>query len=296
MIIGSALRHLAERRTMRVAILGATGVLGRPVVARLLGRNHEIVAIVRDPTRVPAHPRVHAVRGDILDPGSLVAPLEGCDAVLHLATAIPRTGTQTEWFTNDRIRREGTQNLLHAARRDGRPRFVQQSVAMLLAGPRDVLADEDAPLRPSSRLESARDMERAVRESDLPWLILRGGAFYGRTSDRMEYLNRLAREGRLAMPGDGADYISLVHVEDMADAVVRAAESDLTAEVFNIVDDYPVTYRELYEFVADLNAAPAPGTGGPPLLPNFRVSNARARRTLGWQPRFTDFRSGWTTD
>jgi len=281
---------------LRIAILGATGVLGRPVVTRLLERGHEIVAIARDPTRLATRPNVRAVHGDILDPATLAAPLEGCDALLHLATAIPRTGTRADWSANDRVRREGTRNLLAAARSIGRLRFIQQSVAMLLAGPRDVIADEDAPLRPGPHLESARDMERAVCDSDVPWVILRGGAFYGRTSDRMEHLNRLAREGRLAIPGDGGDYISLAHVEDVADAVVRATESDLAGEVFNIVDDYPVTYRELYEFVARLNAAPAPGTGGPPLLPNFRVSNARARRTLGWQPRFKDYRVGWTPD
>ena len=281
---------------MRIAILGATGVLGRPVVARLLERGHEIVAIVRDPARLATDLRVHGVRGDILDPATLVAPLAGCDAVLHLATVIPRTGTRPDWSPNDRVRSEGTRNLLDAARRNGGSRYVQQSVAMLLAGPRDMIADEDSPLRPSPHLESARDMEHAVRESDLPWVILRGGAFYGRTSDRMEYLNRIAREGRLAMPGDGGDYISLVHVEDMAEAVVCAAESDLAAQTFNIVDDYPVTYRELYEFVARVNAAPPPAAGGPPLLPGFRVSNARARSVLGWQPRFTDYRAGWTTD
>jgi nucleoside-diphosphate-sugar epimerase len=281
---------------MRIALLGATGVLGRPVVARLLERGHEIAAIVRDPVRLAAHPRVHAIRGDILDPSTLLAPLAECDAVLHLATVIPRTGTQSDWSANDRVRREGTWNLLDAARRGGRPRYVQQSVAMLLAGPRDLIADEDAPLQPSPRLESARDMEHAVRESDLPWVILRGGAFYGGTSDRMEHLNRLAREGRLTVPGDGGDYISLVHVEDMADAVVRAAESDLAGEVFNVVDDHPVTYRELYEFVARVNAAPAPARFGPPLLASFRVSNARARRMLGWKPSFPDFRAGWTTD
>jgi|AP12_2_1047962.scaffolds.fasta_scaffold02982_2 nucleoside-diphosphate-sugar epimerase len=281
---------------MRIAILGATGVLGRPVVARLLERSHEIVAIVRDPTRLAQRPRVRTVRGDILDPATLVAPLEGCDAVLHLATVIPRTGTSSDWSANDRVRSEGTRNLLFAARSHSRPRYIQQSVAMLLVGPRDVVADEDAPVRPSPRLESARDMEDAVRESDLPWVILRGGAFYGRGSDRMEYLNRLAREGRLAVPGDGGDYISLVHVEDMADAVVRAAESHLAAQVFNIVDDYPVTYRELYEFVASANAAAPPMSNGPPLLPSFRVSNESARRVLEWQPRFPDYRAGWTID
>jgi nucleoside-diphosphate-sugar epimerase len=281
---------------MRVAILGSTGVIGRPVIARLLDRGHEVVAIARDPSRLAAHSRMHAARGDILDAASLVVPLAGCDAVLHLATVIPRTGAWTDWSANDRVRHEGARNLLEAAQRGGRPRYIQQSVAMLLVGPRDVVADEDAPLRPSPRLESARDMERLVRDSDLPWMILRGGAFYGRGSDRMEHLNRLAREGNLAIPGDGNDYTSLVHVEDMADAVVQAAESDLATEVFNVVDDHPVTYRELYEFVAKMNAAAPPASGGPPLLPNFRVSNARARRVLGWSPKFKDYRAGWTTD
>jgi nucleoside-diphosphate-sugar epimerase len=281
---------------MRIVILGATGVLGRPVVARLIDRGHEVVAVVRDPAKLPTHPRVQAVRGNILDAATLAAPLAGCDAVLHLATVIPRTGTQSDWSANDRVRGAGTRNLLAAARSHGRPRYIQQSVAMLLVGPRDVIADEDAPLRPSARLESAREMEQAVRESDLHWVILRGGAFYGRGSDRMEYLNRQARDAQLAVPGDGGDYISLVHIEDMAEAVVRAAESDLAAQIFNIVDDYPVTYRELYEFVARLNAATPPTPDGPPLLPSFRVSNERARRVLGWRPHYPDYRAGWTID
>lgn len=281
---------------MQVAILGATGVLGRPVVARLLERGHEVVAIVRDPAKLAMQPRLRAMRGDILDSETLVSPLAGCDAVLHLATVIPRAGTWSDWSANDRVRSEGTRNLLAAARRHGRPRYVQQSVAMLLVGPRDVVADEDAPLRPGPRLESAREMEHTVRGSGLPWVILRGGAFYGRGSDRMEYLNRLARDGRLAVPGDGGDYISLVHLEDMADAVVRAAESDLSAQVFNVVDDHPITYRDLYEFVASVNAAPPPTSNGPPLLPSFRVSNGRARAVLGSRPHYPDYRAGWTID
>jgi nucleoside-diphosphate-sugar epimerase len=281
---------------MRIAILGATGVLGRPVVAKLLERGHEIVAIVRDPARLATRPRVRAVRGDILEPASLTAPLAGCDAILHLATVIPRPGAESDWAPNDRVRRDGTTNLLDAARRHGQPRYVQQSVAMLLAGPREVIADEDAPLRPSARLESARDMEDAVRASGLPWVILRGGAFYGRGSGRMEDLNRLAREGRLTIPGDGGDYISLVHIEDMADAVVRAAESDVTQQVFNIVDSRPVTYRELYEYVAEMNGASPPAAGGPPQLASFRVTNARARRALDWTPRFGDYRGAWSAD
>jgi nucleoside-diphosphate-sugar epimerase len=61
----------------------------------------------------------------------------------------------------------------------------------------------------------------------------------------------------------------------------------------NIVDDRPVSWRELFDFVAALHAAPRAGEGGPAGLPGFRVDNARAKQLLGWRPRFADYRTGW---
>ncbi|HVL55539.1 MAG TPA: NAD(P)H-binding protein [Burkholderiaceae bacterium] len=280
---------------MRIAVAGATGVLGRPVVARLLERGHRVRAIVRDASARPlrAATKLEVVRGDILDSGSLWAPLQQCDAVLHLATAIPQAGGATDWALNDRIRTEGTRNLIDAACRAGVTRYVQQSIAMLLSGPRDAIADEDAPLTGGGVLDSAIAMEAIVRETPLSWVILRGGLFYGPASGRTQQMESLAREGRLQMPGDGGDYVSLIHPADFADAVVLAAESDVAQCTLNVVDDRPVTWREVFEFVARSYGAPAPAPGGSRRLPSFRVSNARAKRDLGWMPTFPDYRTGW---
>ena len=271
-------------RRLRVAVLGATGVLGRPVVRQLLWRGHEVRAIVRSPDSagLPLSPDLAVLPGDILDAASLAQPLEGCDAVLHLATAVPKPGSGNDWSLNDRIRREGTRNLLAAARRAGKPRYVQQSVAMLEA-------DRVVPV-----LQSALEMEQLVQASALPWIVLRGGLFYGPGTGRTEDTERAAREGQLRLPGDGTGFVSLVRPDDMAEAVVLATEASVSGATLAIVDDRPVTWRELLGYVAELHGAPAPAPGGPVVLPGFRVSNEPARQVLGWRPRHPDYRSGWS--
>ncbi|MEO6897739.1 MAG: NAD(P)-dependent oxidoreductase [Caldimonas sp.] len=279
---------------LRIAVLGATGVLGRPVVRRLIERGHTVRAVVRPGAMRLLEPRqrLEQVEGNILEPDSLLTPLVGCDVVLHLATAIPKPGMPMNWSLNDRIRREGTRNLLWAAR-SAHLRYVQQSVAMLHANPGDAMVDEDSPLQGSPVLDSALEMERLVGESPLPWMILRGGLFYGRGTGLSEKIERLAREGHCTMPLDGGSYVSLVHPDDMAEAVVLAAESSRNREVLNIVDDSPVTWRELLEFIVKQLDVRSPKPRGPRGLSGFRVSNARAKERLGWRPRFPDYRGGW---
>lgn len=283
---------------MRIGILGATGVLGRQVVPRLLERGHVVRAVIRHEGEVARLRRlgIEAVTGDILHPASLASGLDGCDAALHLATAIPRTGTSNpDWSLNDRIRREGTRNLLDACRELGIERYVQQSIAHLVADGGPGVLDESAPVRPSPRTASAADMEDMVATSGLRWTILRGGAFYGPHTGRDEAWRNEARSGGLRLPADGAGYISLAHVTDMADAVVLATEIAPDRALLAVVDDEPVTYAELFRHLAHLEGGPDPQPGGPPTLwPSFRVSNARARQVLGWQPRLRTYRSGFT--
>lgn len=283
---------------MRIGVIGATGALGRQVVPRLIERGHVVRAIVRQEAEVARLRRlaIDAVQGDILDRGSLSTGLDGCDATLHLATAIPRAGTpNADWSLNDRIRREGTGNLLDACRKLGIERYVQQSIAHLVADGTLDLLDESAPLRPGPRTASAADMEEMVGNSGLRWTILRGGSFYGPHTGRDEAWRNDARSGRLRIPTDGAGYISLIHVTDMADAVVLATEIAPDRCLLAIVDDQPVTYAELFRYLARLEAGPDPEAGGPPTpWPSCRVSNARARQVLGWQPRLRTYRSGFT--
>jgi 2-alkyl-3-oxoalkanoate reductase len=280
---------------MRVGVAGASGVLGREVVRGLLARGHGVRALARsvDEARqkLPASPRLEVVQGDILSPQSLPGFVKGCDAILHLATAIPKAGG--DWSANDRIRREGTRNLLAAAAAYGSPCYVQQSVAMLQAGARDVVSDETAAPQGGGALASAIDMEEMVRASSLRWVILRGGLFYGPGTGRSAEVDLAAQSGTLRVPGDGGNYVSLVRPDDMADAVIAAAESSIEDEIIAVVDDRPVTWRGLLDYVAGLHGVPSPPPGAASPLPSFRVSNQKARRLLEWRPRHPDYTTGW---
>ena len=99
-----------------------------------------------------------------------------------------------------------------------------------------------APLRPGPVIQSAADMEELVRQAALAWCILRGAMFYGAGTGLEERWRQAARTGELILPGDGSDRISLIHVVDMARAVVAAVESAPAGSIYNVVDDEPPAY------------------------------------------------------
>ena len=232
-----------------------------------------------------------AAAGDIRVGESLCRAAAGCDAVLHLATAVPRPGQPADWTLNDRVRREGTANLLAAAAQAGVRRYVQQSITFLYGDQGARLADEATPLKPAPYIESAAEMETRVAGSGLTWSILRGGAFYGPGTGKEPFWSQAAREGTLRLPGDGEGLVSLIHVADMARAVVLAVESAPAGAIYNVVDDHPVTYRELYGYVAALAGGPEPGAGGAPGA-SLGCRNERIRAELGWAPAYPSYQSG----
>lgn len=279
---------------MRVAEVGGTGVLGRNVVPILTENGHKVVALVRTKPQSSYFEQVgvETVPSDILRPEALIAATASSDVVLHLATAIPREGSKETWAMNERIRREGTRNLLDAAALNGVTRYVQQSITFLYGETTDARADESSPLRPAPRIQSAADMEEMVRTSPLDWCILRGGVFYGPATGRDEGWRKSAREGTLRLPGDGSALLSLTHVADMARAVVQAAETAPSPSVFNVVDDQPVTYRELFGYIAAQERTRPPQTGGEIGLPSLACSNTKIKSELGWAPVYRTYRSG----
>lgn len=279
---------------MRVALVGATGVLGRNVVPMLIENGHTVRVLVRAEAQARhlEQAGVETALGDILDPGTLLPVTSSTDVVLHLATAIPREGSRATWAANDRIRREGTRNLLDASLQNGVPRYVQQSITLLYGESTDVPANESSVLRPAPFIQSAADMEEMVRSSPLDWCILRGGLFYGPGTGTDDGWRKAAREVTLRLPADGSAFISLIHVVDMARAIVRSAESAPIRSVFNVVDDQPVTYRDLFRYIAAQEGSLPPEPGGDTTLPSLACSNARIRSELGWSPVFKTFRSG----
>jgi nucleoside-diphosphate-sugar epimerase len=278
---------------MRIAVIGATGVLGRHLVPRLIERGHAVCATARKESDLDRLKRLgaEAVPADIFDPVSLRAAVVNCEAAIHAATSIPTAAGKGDWEINDRIRREGTANLLAACRAERVRRYVQQSVAML-----NIVSDarpqtEEDPIGVYERIRSALEMEQLVSNAPLDWCIVRGGAFYGPGTGRAEAWRSQARGGVLTLPGEGNGFISLIHVADMASAMALVVERGQPKQVYLAADDQPATYRDLLSYVAAMEGAGPPAAGGPVVLPSFRVSNAKLK-ALGWTPAYPSFRSG----
>ncbi|HEX5807580.1 MAG TPA: NAD-dependent epimerase/dehydratase family protein [Anaerolineales bacterium] len=280
---------------MRVLVVGATGVLGRNVIPRLLERGHQVRAVVRrnEQARFLNAMGAEAVLGNVLDAKGMTTAARGIHIGLHLATAFPENSSQ-DWSLKDRIRLEGTRNLLDALIKNGAQHYVQQSITLVYGEQGEEIVDETAPSQATPINQSAIEMEAMVRDANLGWTILRGGLFYGPGTGREESWWQAARHGRMTIPGDGSDLISLVHVVDMARAVVAATEHMPTqaGSTYNIVDNEPVRMKDLFRYVSAQASEQEPRTGGPRLLPSLGVRNVRAQIELNWRPVFPNYQIG----
>lgn len=280
---------------MRIAIAGGTGVLGRAVASRLRAMGHELRLLTRAQPAGPPGPE--AVAGDLLQPQSLRPWLRGCDVALHLATALrPLPGGAIDWAANDRVRTLGTAHLLQACARERVSRIVVQSVAFVRSPAASHWCEGDEPLADLPFLASAAAMERLVSESGLDALVLRGGLFYGPGTTTSARWEAAAAAGSWSVPANRDDYVSLVHVADMASAVCAAAAGGAPA-VLAVVDDEPVRWGELVHGLCALTGAAVLAEAGPPsAVPSFRVSNRGAREQLGWKPKYSTWRDGLRHD
>lgn len=304
---------------MRVLVAGATGAIGRPLVRQLVEAGHEVVGLTRHEEKV-AGIEATGARGvvcDVCDRKAVLAVVGGAQphVVMDQTTALPQRydPRRMDLFYRDMVglRTRGTPNLFEAAQRQG-ARLFFQSIAFLYApnggsapkGEDDPVYLDDAPypwdiaLPPIVALE-----ERAL---DLDGVVLRYGMFYG-PGTHWDEGNQLAedlRKRRLPVVGSGGGMGSFIHVEDAAAATVRALDWEGSG-ILNVVDDRPMPAREWTPAIAR-----ALGAGRPLRVPTFlariasgplpvhmattmpAVSNAKARRELGWQPRYPSVLDG----
>jgi nucleoside-diphosphate-sugar epimerase len=307
---------------MRIFLAGATGAIGRPLVALLVADGHDVVGATRTPAKVDALRAAGAepVLLDALDPGSVRTAVADArpDAVIHELTALPQRidprKMERDFALNDRLRSEGTRYLVDAAQAAGAKRIIAQSIAFAYApGPPGTVHVESDRLLPASEAhksyrrsaQAMADLEHAVLDAD--GLVLRYGYFYGpgtaiaRTGSMGSDLARR----RLPIVGRGGGVWSFVHIEDAAEATV-AALSRGAPGTYNVVDDEPAAVADWLPALADalharrplrvpsLLARPAAGSYGVAIMTRAQgASNELAKRELGWQPRHPSWRAGF---
>jgi nucleoside-diphosphate-sugar epimerase len=285
---------------MRIAVIGATGVYGRHLVPRLTAAGYRIRALVRNPAAavIASTCEAELARVDIFNEASLRAGLVGCDIAINLATSLPGPTSKGDYAANDQLRREGTPIFVRACRDAGVPRILQQSIAMTHAGGGDAWADETTfhPVGEdgiaAAAIAAVRAMESTIEQSGLDWLVLRGALFYGPGTGFDDDWFARARAGKLRLPEEGNDYVSLVHIADMAAATVAAIARWPSRQALIVADDQPAQWRDIFTYVCSLMGSSPPQPGGRSLMPSFRVRNRRARELLSWAPSYTDYRVG----
>ena len=294
-----------------IFVTGATGVLGRGTIARLVAAGHHVRGAARNQDRVGAIEALgaDAVVVDLFDGDDVKRAVDGANAVVHLATRIPALADARRagaWEENDRLRADATRLLVDAASSCDVGRFVAESITFVYADGGDAWLDERAPVDASPGLQSVVTLEREVERfagTGGTGVVLRFGAFYGPATRSTDELLVNARRRVAPVIGRAGTFVSSIHTDDAAAATARS----LTAPsgIYNVVDDDPLTRREHADafarafglhhlfivpgFVARRVAGPAAGV----LMRSQRVRNDAFRTATGWAPAFPDARVGW---
>ena len=293
---------------MRVFVAGATGVLGRRVVPRLVAAGYEVSAVSRSPEKDTLIESMGArpVRVDLFDDGPLRIAVAGHDAVVNIATKIPpldQMSRASAWEENERIRREASGKLVDAAIAAGATVFVQESLAFMYGEHGDAWLDAaSTPLAESDftgAIEAAEANTARFRAHGGRGVVLRFGRFYAPDSDQTTATMRAARRGLVLDVGAAASFAPMIDADDAAAAVVAAL--DAPAGTYDVVDDQPLTRAEQSEALAAavgrrrLWRAPAWMTPRKAsyLAASQRVSNRAFRDATRWRPLSQNLRVGY---
>jgi nucleoside-diphosphate-sugar epimerase len=299
---------------MKIFITGATGVLGRHVVPQLVQSEHQVRGLARSEGNVALLRSLGAepLRVDPFDLAALTRAVEGCDAILHLATKIPSTmnlGKRSAWVETDHLRREGTRNVVDAALTQHVQTVIYPSICFAYAdsGAQWIDATNVQPVVGdyyATTFDAEHEVQRFT-DAGGQGVTLRMGFFYGPESPQSQDQLRFARWGIASVGGRPDVYHPFVVIADAARAIVAALEHAPTG-IYDIVEDEPPT-------TAEINAAMAKAVGRRHLrsLPEVlvqmmtgreimsvmsrsqRVSNRRFKDATGWSPRYSTTGGAW---
>jgi nucleoside-diphosphate-sugar epimerase len=308
---------------MRVFVAGATGAVGRELVPALISAGHTVAGLTRSPAKAESIKRAgaFAVVADVLDapairqafisfqPEIVIHELTGLSGMTDLSH-FDRTFAAT-----NRLRTEGTDLLLLAAREAGVKRFIAQSFCGwpyarsggAIKSESEAL-DPDPPAEQRRTLEAIEYLERTVSGSGTPeGIVLRYGSLYGADTGVLDpAMIEQIRRRRMPLIGDGGAWWSFLHVEDAASAAVAAIYRAAAGSTYNIADDEPAPVKEWLPALAAMLGARPPlhvpawigrlvaGEHMVSMMTQVRAgSNDKAKRELGWRPAYPSWRTGF---
>jgi 2-alkyl-3-oxoalkanoate reductase len=312
--------------TMRIFVAGATGAIGRRLVPELVARGHQVIATTRNPGKARLLESLSAepVVVDGLDRNGVTQAVARArpDVIIHEMTALAEKAAPQQfdvadlkhfdrWFAaTNRLRTEGTQHLLAAARANGVRRFVAQSYTgwtnVRVGGPVKTEEDPFDPRPVKAQRESMfaiRFLEEAVLGAPLDGVVLRYGNFYGPGAS--DALVEAVRRRKMPIIGDGRGVWSWTHLDDAATATAIAVERGLRG-AYNVTDDEPARVSEWLPYLAEVVGAKRPihvPVWAARLLAGEMLtrwmtesrgsSNAKLRAASGWRPRWSSWRDGF---
>ena len=285
---------------MRVLIIG-TGYVGLPLGAALARRGHEVSGLRRDASRAPALTAVgiQPMIGDITRPATLAKLPNDFDWVVN---CVASGGGSVEDYR--RVYLEGMRNViewLDSRRRDaGAPRVVYTSSTSVYGQNDGSVVDEKSPAEPASEtgrvlVETENALLEAAQQKNLAPIILRVAGIYG---PERGYWFRQFVNGEARLEGNGARFLNMIHRDDVIGCIIAALERGAAGEIYNAVDDEPVSQSDFFSWLATSLHRPMPQSlaengARKRGATNKRISNRKLKAQLDYSFQYPSFREGY---
>ena len=293
---------------MNVFVAGASGTIGIPLVRALVAAGHHVTAMTRSPEKQSSLRALGAtpVVADALDADALARAVVGAypDVVIHQLTNLPKTGVRSskDLESTNRLRTDGTRNLIEAAVAARAKRIVGASFVLSLAAKPDQHGQLEEGAAANNSMEE--QIVEASRRGRIEGIVLRYGMWYGPANPMTQQMVAMARRRMLPVVRGDRSLLPVLHLDDAVSAAVAALDHGRPGTIYDILDDQPVSMTEIVRELAARTGAPPPfavPSWIPRLLSPYMaritsvrlpLSNARARAELGWQPAYPTMRDG----